>query len=138
MKGPPEEARIAFLLTRLGGRQANRFGELLSPLGLRRKQFAVMNLVALGDGPSQQEVGASMELDPSGLIATIDGLEDRGWLERQRSAGDRRRHELRLTEAGTEKLAEGRAAALARARELTAPLSARERKTLLGLLERLL
>src|SRR5882757_2356206 len=96
-KGPPEEVQIAFLLTRLGSRQANAFADLLRPLELRPKQFAVMNLVDLGDGPSQQQVGAAMELDPSGLISTIDGLEQRGWLERRRSEGDRRRHALHLT-----------------------------------------
>jgi DNA-binding MarR family transcriptional regulator len=136
-KGPPEEVQIAFLLTRLGARQANAFAELLRPLDMRPKQFAIMNLVALGDGPSQQQVGASMELDPSGLISTIDELEERGWLERRRSSTDRRRHALYLTDVGSEKLAEGRRAARSRAEELTSPLGERERSTLLGLLRKL-
>jgi hypothetical protein len=120
-KGAPEEVQIAFLLTRLGARQANAFAELLRPLDLRPKQFAIMNLVALGDGPSQQQIGASMELDPSGLISTIDELEERGWLERRRSSNDRRRHALYRS----------------RAEELTSPLGKRERSTLLGLLGKL-
>lgn len=135
--GPPEVVQIAFLLTRLGARQANAFAELLRPLDLRPKQFAIMNLVALSDGPSQQQVGASMELDPSGLISTIDELEERGWLERRHSSSDRRRHALHLTDAGSEKLAEGRRAARSRAEELTSPLSERERSILLGLLGKL-
>ncbi len=135
--GPPAEVQIAFLLTRLGGRQSNLFGEALRPLELRPKQFAVMNLVALGDGPSQQEIGASMELDPSGLITTIDELEARGWLERRPSERDRRRNALHLTEGGEKKLGEGRTAALGRAKELTGPLSDRERSTLLRLLLKL-
>jgi DNA-binding MarR family transcriptional regulator len=136
--GPPSEVQIAFLLTRLGGRQANAFAELLRPLDLRPKQFAIMNLVDLADGPSQQQVGAAMELDPSGLIGTIDELEERGWLERRRSSSDRRRHVLLLTAAGSDKLAEGRRVARARAGELTSALSERERATLLGLLQKLL
>jgi DNA-binding MarR family transcriptional regulator len=136
-KGPPQEAEIAYLLTRLGARQSTAFAELLRPLDLRPKQFAILNLLALHDGPSQQRLGALMDLDPSGLISTIDELEGRGWLERRRDPSDRRRHALHLTAAGTEKLGEGRGAALARARELTAPLSAKERATLLGLLQRL-
>jgi DNA-binding MarR family transcriptional regulator len=111
---------------------------LLRPLELRPKLFAIMNLVDLADGPSQEEVGAAMELDPSGLIGAIDELEEKGWLERRRSTGDRRGHSLFLTEAGSEKLAEGRQAARARAEELTAPLSKRERATSLELLEKLL
>lgn len=136
-KGPPEEVQIAFLLSRLGNRQGNAFAGLLAPLELRPKTFALMNLVDLGDGPSQQEVGAAMELDPSGLIGTIDELEGRGWIERRRSETDRRRHALHLTVAGAEKLAEGRRAARRRAEEQVAPLGERERTTLLRLLRRL-
>jgi DNA-binding MarR family transcriptional regulator len=137
-RGPPEKVQIAFLLTRLGTRQATAFTELLRPIGLRPKQFAVMNVVALADGPSQQEVGAQMELDPSGLIATIDELEARGWLERRRSERDRRRHALYLTASGDAKLAEGRQAARSRAEELTSALDPEEQTALLDLLRKLL
>jgi DNA-binding MarR family transcriptional regulator len=136
--GPPEEVQIAFLLTRLGNRQATAFGGLLRPIDLRPKQFAVMNIVALADGPSQQEVGTRMELDPSGLIATIDELEARGWLERRRSEKDRRRYALYLTGSGQAKLEEGRRAARDRAEELTSRLDPKERSALLGLLGKLL
>jgi DNA-binding MarR family transcriptional regulator len=135
--GPPTEVRIAFLLTRLGGRQSSAFADSLRPLGLRPKQFAVMNLVALADGPSQQEIGASMELDPSGLISTLDELEEQGWLERRPSERDRRRNALHLTGAGEKKLDEGRRVARSRAEDLTGALSARERETLLRLLVKL-
>jgi DNA-binding MarR family transcriptional regulator len=96
-----------------------------------------MNVVALAEGPSQGEIGAAMGIDPSGLIATIDDLEERGWLERQKDPKDRRRNVVVLTEAGTVKLAEGRAAAYARAQELTAPLSAKERRALRDLLAKI-
>lgn len=135
--GPPEEVQIATLLARVGSAQASAFTALLAPLGLRPKQFGLMNVVALADGPSQGEIGAAMGIDPSGLIATIDDLEERGWLERRRDPGDRRRNVVALTEAGEAKLAEGRAAALQRARELTAPLSAKERRALRDLLAKI-
>jgi hypothetical protein len=82
--GRAEEVQIATLLVRVGGAQASAFASLLAPLGLRPKQFGLMNVVALADGPSQGEIGAAMGIDPSGLIATIDDLEERGWLERRR------------------------------------------------------
>src|ERR1700729_3977540 len=87
MSGPPEEVQIATLLARVGGRQATALAALLAPLGLRPKQFGVMNVVALADGPSQGEIGAAMGIDPSGLIATIDELEERGRLGRRRHPG---------------------------------------------------
>lgn len=135
--GPPEEVQIATLLARIGGTQANALATLLAPLGLRPKQFGVMNVVALADGPSQGEIGAAMGIDPSGLIATIDGLEGRGWLERRRDPADRRRNVVVLTEAGAAKLSEARAASFARAKELTAPLSAKERRALRDLLAKI-
>ncbi len=135
--GPPDEVRIAFLLSRLGGRQSSAFVELLRPLGLRGKEFAVMNTIALSGEQSQQQIGAALEIDPSGLIATIDGLEERGLLERRRDPADRRRNIVALTRPGRAKLDEGRAAARRRAEELTAPLSAAERRTLLELLAKL-
>jgi DNA-binding MarR family transcriptional regulator len=136
-KGPPEEVQIATLLARVGGAQAAAFAALLAPLGLRPKQFGLMNVVALADGPSQGEIGAAMGIDPSGLIATIDDLEERGWLERRKDPRDRRRNVVVLTEAGTAKLSEGRAAAYRRARELTSPLNAKERRALRDLLAKI-
>lgn len=136
-KGPPEEVQIATLLARVGSAQAAAFASLLAPLGLRPKQFGLMNVVALADGPSQGEIGAAMGIDPSGLIATIDDLEERGWLERRRDPRDRRRNVVVLTAAGEAKLTEGRAAAFQRARDLTAPLSAKERRALRDLLAKI-
>jgi DNA-binding MarR family transcriptional regulator len=135
--GPPEEVQIATLVARVGNAQSAAFGALLAPLGLRPKQFGLMNVVALADGPSQGEIGAAMGIDPSGLIATIDELEDRGWLERRRDPDDRRRNVVVLTEAGSVKLSEGRQAALERAHELVAPLSAKERRALRDLLAKI-
>jgi DNA-binding MarR family transcriptional regulator len=135
--GPPLEARIAYLLSKVGRRQSVRFTELLRPLGLRPKHFALMNAVDLADGPSQQQLGAALGLDPSGLIAAIDELEAAGLLERRRASDDRRRHALFLTRAGQAKLATARQASRRHAQELIAPLSDAEAQTLHDLLQRI-
>jgi DNA-binding MarR family transcriptional regulator len=83
-RGPPIEARIGYLLSVVGRRQSTRFTDLLKPLGLRPKHFALMNVVDLADGPSQQQVGEMLGLDPSGLISAIDELEEDqlvSWIE---------------------------------------------------------
>jgi DNA-binding MarR family transcriptional regulator len=134
--GPPLEARIAYLLSKVGRRQSVRFTELLRPLGLRPKHFALMNAVDLADGPSQQQLGAALGLDPSGLISAIDELEAAGLLERRRAPDDRRRHALFLTPAGRSKLATARQASFTRGKELIAPLSGAEAQTLHDLLQR--
>jgi DNA-binding MarR family transcriptional regulator len=135
--GPPLEARIAYLLSKVGRRQSVRFAELLKPLGLRPKHFALMNVVDLADGPSQQQLGEALGLDPSGLISAIDELEAGGLLERRRAIGDRRRHALFLTGAGEAKLAEAREASRKRGEELIAPLSEAEAQMLHDLLKRI-
>lgn len=136
-RGPPLEARIAYLLSKVGRRQSVRFSELLKPLGLRPKHFALMNVVDLADGPSQQQVGDVLGLDPSGLISAIDELEADRLLERRRAPEDRRRHALFLTRAGQAKLAKAREASRKRGEELIAPLSDREAQSFHNLLQRI-
>jgi DNA-binding MarR family transcriptional regulator len=134
--GPPLEARIAYLLSKVGRQQSLRFAELLKPLGLRPKHFALMNIVDLADGPSQQQLGEALGLDPSGLISAIDELEGAGLLERRRARQDRRRHALYLTRAGEAKLAKAREASRRRGEELIAPLSQEEAESFHDLLKR--
>jgi DNA-binding MarR family transcriptional regulator len=135
-RGPPLEARIGYLLSVVGRRQSTLFMDLLKPLGLRPKHFALMNVVDLADGPSQQRVGEMLGLDPSGLISAIDELEAGGLLERRRAPEDRRRHALYLTRDGRGKLTKAREAARKRGEELIAPLSEAEAETFHDLLQR--
>jgi DNA-binding MarR family transcriptional regulator len=136
-RGPPLEARIAYLLSKVGRRQSVRFAELLKPLGLRPKHFALMNVVDLAEGPSQQQLGQALGLDPSGLISAIDELEADGLLERSRAPEDRRRHALFLTRAGKARLAKAREASRKRGEELIAPLSEAEAQSFHELLKRI-
>src|SRR4051794_41919334 len=89
--GAPVHARAAYLLARVGRTQSARFSERMRSLGLRPKHFAVLNAIALSDGASQQEIGADMGLDPSGLEAAIDEPERVGPVPRPRHPPDRRR-----------------------------------------------
>ena len=136
-EGPPADVQAAFLISRLGQRQSTEFSAQLEPFGLRPKQFAILNIVSLAQRPSQQEVGAAMGLDPSGLIATIDELEERGLLARSRDPEDRRRYALDLTPEGRKLLTKARAASRKQAQKLLAPLKPSELEALLVLLRRL-
>jgi DNA-binding MarR family transcriptional regulator len=136
-RGPPLEARIAYLLSKVGRRQSVRFTELLKPLGLRPKHFALMNVIDLANGPSQQQLGEALGLDPSGLISAIDELEAGGLLERRRPKEDRRRNSLFLTRAGEAKLAEAREASRKRGEEVISPLSEAEAQSFHDLLKRI-
>jgi DNA-binding MarR family transcriptional regulator len=134
--GPPLEARVGYLLFRLGRTQSSLFVDALEPLGMRPKHFALMNLADLSEGSSQQELGRKLGLDSSGLVSVIDDLEAHGLVERRRDATDRRRYAIHLTRAGKAKLSRAREAVTLRAEELLAPLSEDERETLHDLLAR--
>ena len=125
-----------FLLSKAGRTQSLRFAEALEPLGLRPAHFALLNFVDHGAGSSQQELGERMGLDPSGLVAVIDGLEDAGLLERRRHPADRRRHAIHLTRSGRRKLARAREVAMQREAALLDPLDHSDAEVLRELLLR--
>src|SRR3954451_18204156 len=132
--GAPVHARAAYLLARVGRTQAARFSERMRSLGLRPKHFAVLNAIALSDGASQQEIGAGMGLDPSGLVGAIDELERMGLVARRRDPADRRRYALALTEDGSAMLRRARRLVTDGARELLGPLDDDEVQALVALL----
>lgn len=68
-------------------------------------QFGVLAVLARRPGASQRELGDELDLDRSTIADLVGRLEKRGLIERERSAGDRRRNHLRLTSQGDEELA---------------------------------
>jgi DNA-binding MarR family transcriptional regulator len=135
--GPPLAVRTAYLLSQLGRIQATGLAERLQPLGLRPRHFALLNIVALDEGRSQQELGQQLALEPSGVVRTIDELEQQGLLERRRDSADRRRYAVHLTPAGRTVLSDARRAAAERAAMLFEPLDAEELDALHDMLARI-
>jgi DNA-binding MarR family transcriptional regulator len=133
--GAPPRVHAAHLLSRAGRAQSARLTERLAALDLRPKHFALLNRIALAEGSSQQQLGRSLELDPSALVATIDDLERQGLAERRRHPTDRRCHALYLTPAGQATLRQARAAARRTAEHLLAALSDEQIASLNELLE---
>jgi len=73
--------------------------EALAPLALAPREFWLLALVR--EAPAaQRELAERCGLDPSSLVAVLDGLEERGWVERRRHPNDRRVHLIALTAAG--------------------------------------
>jgi DNA-binding MarR family transcriptional regulator len=90
-------------------------------------------------GPaSQVEVGGHANLDRSDVVAAVDELVDRGFVERSADPVDRRRNVITITRAGRAHLRRLEKV-LARVQdELLDPLSPTQRKELIRLLSRLL
>jgi DNA-binding MarR family transcriptional regulator len=76
-----------------------RLERALAPLGLRAKEFWLLTMAGAGN-VSQHEMAHLMGIDPSSLVAVLDGLEQRGWLRRQRNPKDRRMQWVQRTEEG--------------------------------------
>jgi DNA-binding MarR family transcriptional regulator len=134
--GPPPAARAAYLLSQIGRSQATGLTERLRPLGLRPRHFALLNIIAVDEGRSQQQLGERLALEPSGIVPTIDELQQQALLERRRDPADRRRYALHLTPDGRAKLAQARLAAAQQAAELFEPLDQRELHALHEMLTR--
>jgi DNA-binding MarR family transcriptional regulator len=133
---PGRPQSVGFTISTTGYALARAFHELLEPLGLQPKVFALLASVAGSEGVTQQAIAERMRVAPSRMVAFIDSLEERGLLERRQNPEDRRARALYLTPAGRELL--GRAFAVANQHEqrLTSDLSDDEREQLLELLGR--
>ena len=138
----PEETRrkrtgIAFLLAQLGAYAAERFGERVAVLDFTRPQAGLVRLISREPGLSQQAVAGRLGTPPSRLVALVDGLEERGLIERRRNPGDRRNYALHLTAAGEQAMTDLSQASLEHEQAISAPLTEAERAQLSKLLGKL-
>ena len=97
---------VAFLLAQLGAYAAERFGERAAALDFTRPQAGLLRLISREPGQSQQAVARRLGTPPSRLVALVDGLEQRGLIERRRNPGDRRNYALHPTAAGEQAMAD--------------------------------
>ncbi|MGD0775767.1 MAG: MarR family transcriptional regulator [Candidatus Solibacter sp.] len=113
-----------------------RLDRALAPLELRAREFWLLAIAGRGNVP-QHEIASQYGLDPSSLVAVIDGLERRGWLRRQPNPRDRRMHWVQRTEAGDRLFARALPRAQrAEARQL-AVLSAAQQRHLVAAMRKL-
>lgn len=133
----PAFATVGFLLSQLGAANAKRFREVLAPVGLEPRQFAVLRHLARAEGLSQQALADNLHIPPSRMVALIDELEERGLAERRPNPEDRRARALFLTDTGRDVL--GRATALGMAHEaaVCSVLRPGERDQLIDALQRI-
>jgi len=61
-----------------------RLDRALAPLELRVREFWLLAIAGRGN-VAEHEIAEMCGLDPSSLVAVLDGLEQRGWLRRRRN-----------------------------------------------------
>jgi DNA-binding MarR family transcriptional regulator len=130
-------ASPAFLLAQVGAHAAVKFAERLEPLDLTPAHAGILRLVHAWAGLSQQALGTELRVLPSRLVALIDELEHRGWVERRDHPTDRRSYALYLTDAGRDLLKDVGQVAREHQKALCAALTDTERATLASLLQRI-
>jgi DNA-binding MarR family transcriptional regulator len=83
-----------------------RYGELttseLAPLGIRPGEWAALSCLDEQHGRSQREVAELLGIDRTRMVALVDDLQAKGWVERRPHSGDRRKNTVSLTPTGRE------------------------------------
>lgn len=127
---------VGFVVSSVGYAAARRFREVLAPLDLEPREFALLRALGAAQGDSQQAIAERLMIPPSRMVAHVDELEQRGLVRRRANPADRRSWSLHLTAKGRRLLERALQLAMALERELCADLSAAERAQLLELLGR--
>ena len=105
-------------------------------LGIKLKQLITLEILARNEGCLQQELGATLMVDPNNCVLLLNELDDHGYVERQRDPTDRRRHIVVITPAGAKALAKAEAKLEELEGEVLRNLDAGDREQLRDLLAR--
>ena len=128
------KGHAAFLLAQLGAHAASQFAGRLGILELAPSDAGILRLLRMAAGLSQQELASKLQIHPSRLVAILDNLEKRGFVERRANPDDRRLYSLYLTEDGEEILQKIGKVAREHQDALLSALSGGERDELANLL----
>ncbi len=112
------------------------FEKHVGSLGLSPGRVGVLAIVESNPGLTQSELAGAVSLDRSTMVPLLDGLEERGLLERRRGA-DRRTNGLWMTPAGARVLLRVKRRICVHEDRVAAGLSPAERHQLMTLLKKL-
>src|SRR5258708_10234929 len=108
--------------------------------GFSTTQFMLLGLVERsceGEPYTISSIAARLGLDPATVVRTIDSLEKRGFVERQRDKQDRRQVFVVFTESGRQSLMEAHQHFITRIRAIFQTMSVEGRASLLNGLDEL-
>ncbi|WP_125133093.1 MarR family winged helix-turn-helix transcriptional regulator [Microbacterium sp. 10M-3C3] len=127
---------VSFLLARANALALAAGNAALAEHGLKARSYSVLVLSLAADAPTQRDLAEFLRLDPSQVVALVDGLETRGLVERRADPSDRRVKVVVATPAGRALAARAHVSAGEAEERAHAALSADERETLRDLLRR--
>jgi len=113
------------------------FAERMAAYGLKQVDFSVLSLLAHNPGATSRQLCATLDILPPNLVSLIAAMDSRGLVERRPHPHDGRAVGLHLTTAGKKLVREAEAAVVQLELDASAKLSARERESLIKLLQKL-
>jgi len=113
------------------------FAERMAAYGLKQVDFSVLSLLAHNPGATSRQLCATLDILPPNLVSLIAAMDSRGLIERRPHPHDGRAVGLHLTTAGKKLVREAEAAVVQLELDASAKLSARERESLIKLLQKL-
>lgn len=128
---------IAFLLSQVGARSAQLFAERLTPYGIGPREFAVLSTLAARGRQTQQQLAEALGIHRNNMVTLIDAMETAGWIVRTRGVTDRRVFQISTTESGNHVVDQVNTLAMTLDHELSAPLTASQRATLVDVLHQI-
>jgi DNA-binding MarR family transcriptional regulator len=130
--------RPSWLITRVYAHSHRLLTEAFAAAGVRGYHYRLLAALEEFGPASQAALGRRTSIDRSDVVAALNELAERGLIERSPDPDDRRRNIITITPAGSERLGMLDQVLTDVQEELLAPLSAADRKSLVGLLTRLL
>ena len=130
------DEQIGFILRQVWQRHAAIFARDIG-INLTPTQWAALAKLNETGTCSQNQLGRLTAMDVATIKGVIDRLSARGLTETGRDSEDGRRLLVSLTRAGQQMAEKAAPNALAISKETLAPLDAREREALFGLLNKL-
>lgn len=110
------------------------FIRTLKRIDISPAQFSVLVVINANRGLSQAELASTLGIERARLVRVLHRLEERGLIQRLRSAADGRRHALQLTAPGRTLLARAKALAARHEKRLNEKLGAERYQMLLDAL----
>ncbi len=115
---------------------AEVFASRMAEYGLKQVDFSVLSLVAHNPGATSRQLCAMLDILPPNLVSLISALDQRGLIERRPHPYDGRAVGLYLTPKGMQLCGDAEAAVMQLELDASGQLTARERATLIRLLQK--
>ena len=109
-----------------------------SEVDITHENYITLHFIYENPGISQADLSELNARDKNVIVKTIDRLQRNGWVERRRTADDRRTHSLFITNEGEKIINKYWGSLVQRQNEALSPLGEAEKKQLDELLKKIL